>query len=54
MIKEGRNHIFTIVIASLFCTLFVGVDDKIVSILPYHRKTKVFRGFLIPKQADIV
>lgn len=54
MIKEGRNHIFTIVIASLFCTLFVGVDDKIVSILPYHRKTKAFRGFLIPKQAEIV
>jgi len=46
MIKEGRNHIFTIVIASLFCTLFVGVDDKIVFILPYHRKTKYLLDFL--------
>ena len=25
-----------------FCTLFVSVDDKLVSILPYHRKTNVY------------
>ena len=32
--------------SALACTLFVSVDDKLVSILPYHRKAKAFGGFL--------
>ena len=28
------------------CTLFVSVDDKLVSILPYHRKAKVFEDYI--------
>ncbi len=28
------------VFSALACTLFVSVDDKLVSILPYHRKAK--------------
>ena len=32
------------VFSVLACTLFVSVDDKLVSILPYHRKAKVFRA----------
>ena len=31
------------VFSVLACTLFVSVDDKLVSILPYHRKAKGFR-----------
>ena len=33
------------VFSVLACTLFVSVDNKLVSILPYHRKAKVFRAF---------
>ncbi|MEY8318963.1 hypothetical protein AALB19_16865 [Oscillospiraceae bacterium 50-58] len=33
----------------LACTLFVSVDDKLVSILPYHRKANGFRGFPIAR-----
>ena len=29
----------------LFCTLFVSVDDKLVSILPYHHKHKGYSDF---------
>ena len=31
------------VFSVLACTLFVSVDDKLVSILPYHRKANNFR-----------
>ncbi len=34
------------VFSVLACTLFVSVDDKLVSILPYHRKAKVFKNLL--------
>ncbi len=30
----------------LACTLFVSVDDKLVSILPYHRKANIFQDFV--------
>ena len=33
------------VFSVLACTLFVSVDDKLVSILPYHRKAKAFGCF---------
>jgi hypothetical protein len=33
------------VFSVLACTLFVSVDDKLVSILPYHRKANAFRRF---------
>ena len=33
------------VFSVLACTLFVSVDDKLVSILPYHRKAKALRLF---------
>ena len=34
------------VFSVLACTLFVSVDDKLVSILPYHRKAKACKDFL--------
>jgi len=34
------------VVSSLFCTLFVSVDDKLLLILPYHRKSKACGDFL--------
>jgi len=40
------------VFSVLACTLFVSVDDKLVSILPYHRKAKAFRTFFLRR--DII
>ena len=33
--------------SALVCTLFVSVDDKLVSILPYHCKLRRLQGFLL-------
>ena len=35
------------VFSVLACTLFVSVDDKLVSILPYHRKAKEFGDIFV-------
>ena len=41
------------VFSVLVCTLFVSVDDKLVSILPYHRKAKACGDFLIGGGYDL-
>ena len=35
------------VFSALVCTLFVSVDDKLLWILPYQRKTKGFSDFVL-------
>ncbi len=39
--------------SALTGTLLVSVDDKLVSILPYHRKTKVFDDFVLEQVKGI-
>ena len=41
------------VFSVLACTLFVSVDDKLVSILPYHRKAKGFRYFYFLRDTNM-
>lgn len=36
-----------------FCTLFVSVDDKLVSILPYHCKHQCLRDFCVAKYLSL-
>ena len=40
------------VFSVLACTLFVSVDDKLVSILPYHRKAKIAISFFVFLASD--
>ena len=50
--KTRKTEIRTIKvnISVLACTLFVSVDDKLASILPYHRKHQCLWVFCLKNQ----